>query len=439
MTCWTIKQVAWLLVFVLVASCFTAVTRADTQSLTPKERLEVFEKVWQEINENFYDPRLKGVDWQEVHKEYLPLVEAVKSDPEFYSLLNKMAGELRDAHTRVLPPALLASLQSQKRPSPGFIVEEIEGKPVITSVTDDSDAARAGIEAGMIVLTIDEQPAAEKIAEVRKTIGPSSSKRFDDTRVYAASFGGAPGTTLKLRLQRADGSTFEASVTRQLVTTAAKLTARLLPSGQAYTAFDQFTPEITKDFKDALRNFRNARGLIIDLRNNNGGSARALYPFAASFYNSKTLFLRDTTRTGKQLPGSPPLEIFVGEQGEQLYSGPVVILVGPRSGSTAELFAAAMQDTKRAIVIGSQSCGCAVGIDKQRTLKGGAVLEIGEVLWFTPSRRKIEGEGVVPDRLVVPSISDLQKKRDPVIEVAEKSLEELSSGTKPANSSRPAP
>ena len=436
MMCWTIKQTSWagllVLAFVLVASCFTAVTLADTQesqSLTPKERLEVFEKVWKEINDNYYDPSFKGVDWREVHKRYLPLVEAVKSDSEFYPLLNKMAGELRDSHTRVLPPVLLASLQSQKRPSPGFTVEEIEGKPVITSVTDDSDAARTGIEPGMIVLTIDERSAIEKIAEVRKTIGPSSSTRLDETRVYAASFGGAVGTTLKLRLQRADGSTFEASVTRQLVTTAAKLTARLLPSGHAYTAFNQFTPDITKEFREALRNFRNAPGLIIDLRNNNGGSSQALYPFAASFYNSKTLFLRDTTRTGKQLPDSPPLEIFIGEQGEQLYSGPVVILVGPRSGSTSELFAAAMQETKRAVVIGRQSCGCAVGINKQHRLKGGSILEISEVLWLTPSGRKIEGEGVVPDRLVVPNISDLQQKRDPVIEAAEKNLQELSSGS----------
>ena len=415
------KQSLLVLAFVLAASCFAAVTRA--QSLTPKERAEVFEKVWKEINDNYYDPQFKGIDWQEVHKRYAPLVEAVKSDQEFYALLSKMAGELRDAHTRVLPPALLANLQSQKRPSPGFIVEEIEDKPVITTVTEDSDAARAGVEPGMIVLAIDDQPAADKIAEVRKTTGPSSSKRFDDTRVYAASFGGAPGTTLKLKLQRADGSTFETSVTRQLVTTAGKFTARLLPSGQAYIAFNEFTPDITKEFKEALKNFRSAPGLIIDLRNNNGGSGRALYPLAASFYNSKTLFLRDTTRTGKQLPDSPPLEVFVGEQGEQLYAGPVVILVGPRSGSTPELFAAAMQETKRALVIGRQSCGCAVGIDKQRPLKGGGILEIGEVLWMTPSGRKIEGEGVVPDRVVVPSISDLQKKRDVVLEAAEKALQ----------------
>jgi carboxyl-terminal processing protease len=417
---------------VLVAGYFIPVTRAvtfDNESLTPKERLEVFEKVWKEINDNYYDPTFKGVNWQEVHNRYLPLVQGVQTDPEFYTLLNKMAGELRDSHTRILPPALLANLQSQKRPGPGFTVEEVEGKPVITSVADDSDAQRAGIESGMIVLSIDEQSVTEKIAEIRKTIAPSSSKRFDETRTYAAIFGGAAGKTLKLKLQRADGSTFETSVTFQLLSTAPKLTTRVLPSGPAYAAFNLFTPDIAKDFKEALRNFQDAPGLIIDLRNNSGGSSQALYPLAASLYNSKILFLRDTNRTGKELHDAPPLEVSIGEPGKQLYSGPVVILVGPRSGSTAELFAAALQETKRAVVIGSQSCGCAVGINKERRLTGGGILEISEILWLTPSGRKIEGEGVVPDRVVVPGIADLQQKRDPVLATAEKVLQELSNSS----------
>ena len=422
-----IRGLLSLCIVLLCAFAYTA--RAVDESLTPKERVEVFEKVWKEINENYYDPSFKGVNWQDIHTQYLPLVQAVKTDAEFFTLLNKMAGELHDAHTRVLTPALLANLQSQKRASPGFRLEEVEGKPVITSVVADSDAAHAGIEPGMIVTAIDGQPAADKIAELQKTTTASSSPRLDETRVYAASVGGLPGTTLKLGLQRADGSTFEASITRQLVSNGPRFSSRLLPSGAAYIAFNQFTPEITKAFKEALRGFRNAPGLIIDLRNNEGGSSQALYPLAATLYKSKILFLRSTSRTGRQLPDSPPLEVYVGESGGQLYSGPVIVLVGPRSGSTAELFAAAMQDTKRAVVIGSQSCGCAVGINNQRKLKGGGVLEISEVLWLTPSRRKIEGEGVVPDRVVVPTISDLQNKHDSAVEAAEKLFQQHTTGS----------
>ena len=413
-----------LLASILIACSFAPAVRGwDDSSLTPKERQEVFEQVWEELNYNFYDPTFKGVNWKDVHQKYLPQLETVKTDAEFYALLNRMAGELRDAHTRVLAPALLAQLKSQQRPSAGFRVEEVEGKPVVTSVVDDSDAARGGVEPGMIVLTIDGQPAVEKIAQVRKTVAPSSSVRLDETRVYASTFGGPAGTKLTIKLQRADSSTFETTLTRQLMPVAPKLTTRRLSSGATYIAFDQFTTEITKQFKAALPD---ARGLIIDLRENSGGSSQALYPLVSSFFNEKTLFLRDTTRNGMPLRDAPPPKVYVGGGESQLYSGPVVILVGPRSGSSAELFAAGMQEMRGAIVIGSQTCGCAVGINSQRRLKGGAVLEIGEVLWLTPSGKKIEGAGVTPDRVVVPTIADLQKRRDPLIEAAEKVLEEKS-------------
>ena len=400
--------------------------KLDDTALTAKERLEVFEKVWNEINYDFYDPTLKGVNWQEVHQRYRPLIEAAKDDAEFYRVLVKLAGEVRDAHTRVIPPALLANLQQQKRAGVGLRIEEIEGKPVVTSVNADSEAARAGIEPGMVVLAIDDRNAIEKLEEVRKTTSPSSSKRLDETRVYAGAFGGPLGATLKLKLERADSSTFDVSLTRQLLAAVPKLTTETLPSGYLYIAFDQFTETIATQLDDVFKKSNNAAGLIVDLRNNSGGSAKGLYAIVPDFYKTTTLFLRTTTR--RQLHDSPPPEVFLGKQkADQLYGGPVVILVGPRSGSTAELFAAAMQETKRAVVIGSQSCGCAVGINSQRRLKGGGVLEIGEVLWLTPSGRKIEGDGVVPDRAVIPTIRDLQQKRDPVVEAAEKFLQEQSS------------
>jgi C-terminal processing protease CtpA/Prc len=77
---------------------------SSSNSMSAKERIEVFEEVWKAINEKYYDPKFNGVDWGAVHERYRPLVDTVKSEAEFYDLLNQMAGELRDAHTRVLSP-----------------------------------------------------------------------------------------------------------------------------------------------------------------------------------------------------------------------------------------------------------------------------------------------------------------------------------------------
>src|SRR5260370_182995 len=73
-----------------------------------------------------------------------------------------------------------------------------------------------------------------------------------------------------------------------------------------------------------------------------------------------------------------------GKGGGQGYGGPVVILMSESSGSAAELFAAGLQDAGRAKVAGAESCGGVLGITKHRVMKGGGVLEISEILWFSP-------------------------------------------------------
>jgi carboxyl-terminal processing protease len=89
------------------------------------------------------------------------------------------------------------------------------------------------------------------------------------------------------------------------------------------------------------------------------------------------------------------------------------------------VFAAGMQDTQRAKIIGSQSCGCVLGIARPRVMKGGGVLEMSEVLWFTPKGRKLEGTGIVPDQIVLPTVADLQRGRDTVLAEADKSLAKM--------------
>src|SRR5882724_8298645 len=73
---------------------------AVKERLSAKDRKEVFEKVWKEIHDHYYDPSYNGVDWNEVHQRYAPLVETTKRDQEFYALMSQMSSELHDAHTR---------------------------------------------------------------------------------------------------------------------------------------------------------------------------------------------------------------------------------------------------------------------------------------------------------------------------------------------------
>ena len=72
---------------------------AAAESLSTKDRVDIFETVWKTINEDYYDPKFNGSDWAAVGDRYHPRVEAAKDDAEFYMVINQMLLELQDLHT----------------------------------------------------------------------------------------------------------------------------------------------------------------------------------------------------------------------------------------------------------------------------------------------------------------------------------------------------
>jgi C-terminal processing protease CtpA/Prc len=169
------------------------------QRLTAKDRREVFEKVWREIRDHYYDPSYNGVDWNEVHQRYALLVDATSRDQEFYSLMSQMTSELHDAHTRFSSPEQWKSFRRQQGVTVGFSVDDVDGKSVVTSVIPGTDAAHAGIEPGMIVLRVQDKPIAERIAEIEKKRLPSSSERATRWFIYNRVFAGPPDAPVNLK------------------------------------------------------------------------------------------------------------------------------------------------------------------------------------------------------------------------------------------------
>src|SRR5690348_1482785 len=86
-----------------------------SRHLSPNDRIQIFEKVWKDIDDVYYDPEFGGVNWQAVHQKYQPLVGAAKDDSDFYSLLDHMTGELHDAHTRFSSPEQWRNHRSEER------------------------------------------------------------------------------------------------------------------------------------------------------------------------------------------------------------------------------------------------------------------------------------------------------------------------------------
>lgn len=423
------SSLVFLAVFTLGLSLSIA-AKGISRSLTPGDRQAVFEKVWKNVDEHYYDPKFGGVDWQEVHQRYLPLIQNAKADKDFYSLLDRMTAELHDAHTRFSSPEQWENRKKHQGVSTGFRAGLIEGQVVVLEVYPGSPAEKAGVLPGMLLTSLGGEPMAERLAKSAKEVLPSSSERVTQLRVLSNVFAASLETPVDASFQRADGSVFKTHFAREMLSTAPRVISARTGSGFGYVRFDEFEHGVVREFKSALEQMRATPGLILDLRWNRGGDGASLQAIADMFFSRKTLFERRMSR--KQVSASErdgkrteETRVYAGGKGERTYSGPVVILLSVYSASATEVFAAGMQDSGRATIVGAQSCGCVLGITHDRVMKGGGVLEISEILWFSPKGRKLEGEGVIPDRRVAPTIASLQQRKDVVLEAGEKALQGL--------------
>jgi carboxyl-terminal processing protease len=388
---------------------------ATSDQLSRKNRIELFDDVWEIINEKYYDPTFNGVNWQEIRNRYRPLLDTAQTDDEFYGLLKRMVGELHDAHTRFHTPRERREREHLQAVSAGVSVFDIEGKIVVVGVDPTSDAARAGVEAGMIVRAIDGRPVEEKVAEARTRIGGTSTERAARLRLYRKLTEGEPDTALTLGLLDKEGKSLEVRLTRRVVPDTPSVAHRRLQSGYGYIRLNLWKSPINKEFKKAVEQLKDAPGLIIDLRGNPGGEANEVVKIASFFFSDKVSFGKFISRSGKSIE-------LVTDDDEMIYSGPLVILMNEASGSGSELFAASMRESGRAVVVGRQSCGCVLGISRFRKVEGGGELAVSELGYLSPKGNKLEGTGIIPDELITLRIADLQNKRDAVIEGAENRL-----------------
>ncbi|MEO6394237.1 MAG: S41 family peptidase [Pyrinomonadaceae bacterium] len=398
--------------------------RETANSLTEADRVEVFEKVWRSVKEKYYDAGFNGVDWSSVHGQYRAQLGVLATDEAFYALLNRMLGELKDAHTNVRTPRVVQARKHPQTAVTSVRIREVEGLPVIYSVEPNSDAAQAGVEPGMIVGQIDGRAVSALIAAENAELTSYLPPALERIRIYSRLLAGSPGSSVKLTLERTDHTVFDVTLARRGTVAPPSITAAVLPSGTALLRVDSFRDGIAKQVKAALRKFKDARGLIIDLRNNGGGEVPEMREIAGYFFGQKQYFGRGVNRTGKPLSYfgglvKVPLEAYVGEPGGQLFAKPIVILIGERTASAAESFTEGMRENDRASVVGSQSCGCVNIVLDSIGLKGGGELHISELGYLSPKGNRLEGIGVSPDVMVELKLADLQQRRDAWIEAAE--------------------
>ena len=393
-------------------------------------RQRAFDFVWATIDEGYYDARLNGVDWKAMRERYRPQALAAKNDDEFWELLDRMTGELKDAHTRVESPKSVALRMRDESVTMGFTFVPIEGRLVVMGVNADTDAWWAGVRSGMSVIGIGGEPAIEAYERARASTRLDSTERSRHSRTLRKLLAGESGTTMSFTFERADATRFDATLARKRITSRAGESHRMLPSGYGYIRFSQWTVSVTAKVLEALEELKGAPGLVIDLRGNPGGSAHAVNLVLARFFPNRTELGNVVTRTGKPvavLMGA--VEIIklksVAPGDKDAYKGPIVILVNSGSASASELFSSTMQATGRATVMGEPSCGCLLGFLGYARVPGGAELAYSQVGFRLPNDKRIEGEGVIPDIVVPLRAADLQLNRDRALEEAQAQLAKM--------------
>lgn len=395
--------------------------------LTAAQRAEAFDFVWNTIDRRYYDPKLNGVNWQAMRERYRPAAMAAPSDESFWDELDRMAGELQDSHTRVESPVRVEARKRNESVTLGLGLAWLGDDLVVTSVNNLTDAWWAGIRPGMTVQSINGTSArvayAALIAETRK----SSSERARHTTAIGRLNRGEPGSSVSIVVKRADGSELAATLKRSRVANPPSASSRILPSGFGYIRFSNFVPQLTETIKKGFADSRNAPGLIIDLRGNGGGSLGMTRDLLSELFRERTVLSRQLTRDMKPITvGFGLIDVIRMEYDvparPDAYAGPVVVLINEGSGSGSEYFAATLQALGRASIVGTNSCGCLLGFLGYANVPGGAELAYSEIGFMTSTGKRIEGDGVKPDWVVKPTLTDLQLYRDRTLETAEQLL-----------------
>ncbi|HKS26249.1 MAG TPA: S41 family peptidase [Pyrinomonadaceae bacterium] len=426
--------VVLLLLFSLLPST-VAVHAGDAlvSTETREGRLAVFDDVWRTVRDRYYDASFNGLDWEAERERFRSRAAEARDSQEFYGVLRRMLGGLRDAHTRVYAPEEKFDWQHPRVVTTGISLREVAGQPVVTALERGSDAERAGLRVGDIVTSVDGEPALELFTKRLGETTGASTVQSGRSRAMASLLAGAADTTVRVGWRSSrDGREREASFRRQWRDRTARLLIDDARERLFIVRFDSFTGRVALDFMRALhKRLQGARALILDLRNNGGGDSEAMTDVASAFLSPRTNLGRFIDRTGQvSIEPQTRTAMVLAAEAIARFDGQLVILTSERTASAAEIFVASLKEARRATVIGTGTCGCVLAIRRRHLLPDGGELDVSEMDYRTSMGQRLEGVGVAPDETVTPDISDIRMGRDRTVERAIERLRVQSSESK---------
>ncbi len=278
----------------------------------------------------------------------------------------------------------------------GIEITMEDGLVKVVSPIEDSPAFRAGLKTNDLITKIDDTP-------VKGLTINDAVKRMR----------GEPSTKVQLTIFRKDENrSFPVTITRQEIKTQS-VKAKLIEPGYAWIRVSQFQERTVEDFtrklEDIYKENPGLKGLVLDLRNDPGGLLDAAVAISAAFLpdNATVVTTNGQLEESKSIYKAAP-EYYLRRSGSdpirrlnEVSKGafkklPIVVLVNEGSASASEIVAGALQDHKRATILGSQTFGKG-SVQTVRPLGPDTGLKITTARYYTPNGRSIQAKGIVPD------------------------------------------
>ncbi|HEC17280.1 MAG TPA: S41 family peptidase [Sedimenticola sp.] len=372
--------------------------RAESQeagSDMPLEDLRAFAEIFGRIKRDYVEPVEDKV-----------LLE--------YAIRGMLAG--LDPHSSYLGPDEFKELQVGTTGEFGGLGIEVgmeDGFVKVIAPIDDTPAQRAGVKAGDLIIRLDDKPVK----------GMSLNEAVKIMR-------GKPGTEIVITVVREGrDAPFPITIVRDIIKVAS-VKGRLLEKGFAYVRISHFQARTSDDMLKTIERLKKEsgggiKGLILDLRNNPGGVLNGAVAVSDAFLEGGLIVYTEGRVEDAELK-------FQAAPDDVLEGAPIVVLVNGGSASASEIVAGALQDRKRAIIMGTETFGkgsvqTVIPISKARAVK------LTTARYYTPSGRSIQAEGIMPD-IILGEVEVAAKKPPKIKRLKEANLSrhlENGNGKKP--------
>ncbi len=348
---------------------------------------ELIDEVWQIINRQYVDATFNQIDWRAVRNDYLD--RSYDDKEQAYEAIREMLDKLGDPYTRFMDPEEFKNMQidtSGELTGVGIQItkDEESDRLIIVAPIEDTPAFDAGLLAKDIITKIDG----------KDTLGMDVNEAVKLIR-------GQPGTSVTLTIKRGDKEV-DYTVTRATIELH-PVKARIENSSIGtigYIRLTQFSAQATQEMRQTLEDYekQQVKGYILDLRSNPGGLLYSSVEIARMWIDDG-LIVSTVNRVGT-----------VDEQTanhQALTDKPLVVLVDGGSASASEIVSGALQDHKRATIVGTQTFGKGL-VQSVRSLGDGSGLAVTIAKYLTPNGRDINKHGIDPD--IIFELTEEQRK-----------------------------